>query len=121
MHSDPMIDRRRCAATSLRAAGALLAVLASVALLAACGGSSKGKSARNLDTAKVAHSIEQSILQQRHLKYTVTCPARVRQEAGRTFECLARGHTAKEPRKTVTTPFLVTIQNAHGYVTYVGK
>jgi hypothetical protein len=71
------------------------------------------------NTARVAHSIESSILAQRHLHYHVLCPVKVPQEQGRTFECVATGHNAKH--KLATTPFLVTIQNKRGYVTYVGK
>ncbi len=101
----------------------LVCALSSAALLSACGSSSSPKeptAKTNLNTARVARSIEQSIVAQRGLKAKVTCPAPVPQEAGRTFECQAVTHAAKAPHKATTTPFLVTIQNPRGYVTYVG-
>ena len=102
--------------------GVLVPVLCSGALLGACGSSSsKGTATKtNLNTARVASSIEQSIVSQRKLQAKVTCPASVPQEAGRTFECQAVTRAVKAPHKATTTPFLVTIQNAKGYVTYVG-
>jgi hypothetical protein len=101
----------------------MLAALSSAALVSACGSSSSSTSTAgktNLNTARVAHSIEQSILTQRHLKAKVTCPALVPQEAGKTFECEAVTRAATAPHKKTTTPFLVTVQNVRGYVTYVG-
>jgi Domain of unknown function (DUF4333) len=92
--------------------------------LAACGSSSKSSGSKgktNLNTARVARSIEQSILSQRHLRSRVVCPAAVPQEKGRTFECIATTETIKRPVKHAKTPFVVTIQNDNGYVTYEGK
>jgi len=40
---------------------------------------------------------------------------------GSTFECTARITAAKPPHAVTSSPFLVTIQNNRGYVTYVGK
>jgi hypothetical protein len=115
----PSTRARSRAATVL---GVLVPMLCCGALLGACGSSSsKGTAAKtNLNTTRVAHSIEQSILTQRHLAAKVACPPLVPQEAGRTFECAAVTRAAKAPHKATTTPFLVTIQNAKGYVTYVG-
>ena len=105
-----------------RCPGTLAGALACAALIGACGSSkssstSTGASTK-LDTARVARSIEQSILAQRHLKAIVSCPTGVLQEAGHTFECTAR---IKKGKKVTSTPFVVTIHNSRGYVTYVGK
>ena len=106
-----------------RSAGVVVA-LACAALIGACG-SSKSATTSNpkakLDTARVARSIEQSILAQRHLSSTVVCPTGVRQEKGKTFECVATTRTITKPVKVGKTPFVVTIQNDKGYVTYAGK
>jgi hypothetical protein len=105
---------------------AAVAALASVVLLSACGSSkstTSSPSAANAheDTARVARSIEQSILAQRHLPSKVVCPAAVPQEKGRIFECIATTRTTKRPSKLVKTVFVVTVQNSRGYATYVGK
>ena len=97
--------------------------LTCAALLGACGSSSStssGGAKTVLNTVRVSRSIEESVLKERKLHATVVCPAGVPQEAGRTFECQAVTRAAKAPHTTTTTPFLVTVQNAHGYVTYVG-
>jgi hypothetical protein len=100
-----------------------LVALASSGLLAACGSSksSSGSSTAKLDTARVARSIEQSILAQKHLPSKVNCPSGVPQEQGRTFECIAITKAVKKPHNPVRTRFVVTIQNSRGYVTYEGK
>ena len=71
---------------------ALLAatLLACAVALAACGSksSSEGGSAR-LSTAQTKAAIEESILRERHVHATVTCPAEVVKAKGTTFECLA--------------------------------
>ena len=97
--------------------------LAFAAVLSACGSKSSTSStpAKNVDTAKVARSIEQSILAQRHLPSTVVCPVTVPAERGKTFDCTATTHTTKKPHTAVKTTFLVTVQNNRGGVTYVGK
>jgi anti-sigma factor RsiW len=102
--------------------GVVLA-LACAALIGACGSSKSAtsQSKAKLDTARVARSIEQSILAQRHLRSTVVCPTAVPQVKGETFECLATTRTITKPVKVGKTPFLVTIQNGNGYVTYAGK
>jgi hypothetical protein len=105
--------------------GAIVAVaaLACAALLSACGSSTSTTStkATNLDTARVARSIEQSVLTERHLVVTVTCPVTVPQETGRTFVCTATGKSKTKPPTAINTPFTVTIQNSKGYVTYKGE
>jgi hypothetical protein len=66
-----------------------------------------------LDTPKVESSIRQSVLAQRHLSATVTCPAEVLQQAGLSFTCTASvGHRGY--------PFVVTETNGRGHVRYVG-
>jgi hypothetical protein len=105
-----------------RGGTAAITTLACAALVSACG-SSKGSSSSpsNLDTARVARSIEGAVLEKRKLHATVTCPERVPQEAGRTFECVATIRATKPPHAVTRTPFVVTIQNNRGYVTYVGR
>ena len=106
-----------------RSAGVVLAI-ACAALVVACGSSKSAttsQSKANVDTARVARSIEQSILAQRHLRSTVVCPTAVPQVKGNTFECVATTRTVTKPVKVGKTPFVVTIQNANGYVTYAGK
>jgi hypothetical protein len=111
--------------------GAVLAVaaLAGAALLSACGSSSSSTSTsgsasgKTLNTARIALSIEDSILSQRHIHAKVTCPATVPQEQGKTFTCIATSSSVvtkngKKVASTVTTPFTVTQQNNRGYVTY---
>ena len=100
-----------------------VAAVSGALMLSACGSNSKTSSSgkTKLDTARVARSIEQSILSQRHLRAKVVCPTAVPQEKGRTFECIATTETIKPPVKVGKTPFVVTVQNANGYVTYEGK
>jgi hypothetical protein len=95
------------------------------ALISACGsstGSSGSAQPRyaNLDVARVERSIERSIMSQRHLESKVVCPAIVAQRPGK-FPCIATTFSAKKPRKRIKTPFVVTIHNTSGYVTYIGK
>jgi hypothetical protein len=104
---------------------ATVAALACAALMSACGSSSTSStsstSTKILNTARVAASIEQSILKERHLSAKVICPTTVVQEAGKTFQCVATSTATKAPFVVTKTPFVVTIQNSKGYVTYVGK
>jgi hypothetical protein len=100
------------------------AALACAALLSACGGSSSTSSepaTTTVNTAQVASSIKETVLTKRHLHVTVVCPASVPAEKGKTFECIATGHSTTPPHAVTKTPFLVTIQSNRGYVTYVGK
>jgi hypothetical protein len=125
MPIEPSNPSRGRLAQSRRGATATLAALACLTLISACGSSgsssSSGGTKTNLDTKRVARSIEESIVAQRHLKSTVSCPPVVVQEKGRTFECVATITSAKKPAKVTKTPFVVTVKNSKGYVTYVGK
>src|SRR5271163_4664026 len=109
-HTTPAIVRIRRAA---------IAAVACAALVGACGSSGSSSTATtSLNTTLVAKSIEESVLSKRHLHVTVTCPANVVQEEGKTFVCTATSHSAKNPSTVVTTPFKVTVQNNKGFVTY---
>lgn len=125
MHIKPPTPRTVTVVQARRGAIVAITALACAALLSACGGSSSSStsstSTTNLDTARVAKSIEASVLTQRHLRVKVTCPATVPQEAGRTFVCTATGHSTTKPSTVTTTPFTVTIQTNKGYVTYKGE
>jgi hypothetical protein len=106
-----------------RRAGVVVTAVGFAALMSACGSSKSSTSststAANLNTARVARSIQQSIFSQRHLRAKVICPAVVPQQPGKTFECVATTRVGKRP--AVTTPFIVTVRSNKGYVTYVGK
>lgn len=93
------------------------ALLATALALAGCGGSQAPKS---LDVARVAKAIEVSIQHQRHLQATVICPPKVLQKPGR-FACVATTLTRGKSHREVKTPFLVTIHNDKGWVSYVGE
>jgi hypothetical protein len=69
----------------------LASALACALLLVACGSSksSGSTSGEVLSTAQTKAAIEESILKQRHLHATVTCPTEVVKEKGVTFECIA--------------------------------
>jgi hypothetical protein len=128
MRVDPTVSRAVSVPRARRGAGLALAALACAALMSACGSSTPSTSSTpgsatkiDLNTTRVEHSIEQSILSERHLASTVVCPSAVPQEAGRTFECVASTPSAKKPGTLIKTPFVVTIQNKSGYVTYAGK
>jgi hypothetical protein len=123
----PTLTFTRPVAVRLRrgAIGAIT-VLACAALASACGSSKgstegSGGAKTNVDTAKVAASIEQTVLTKRGIHAKVTCPATVAAVPSATFECIATNRATKPPFTVTKTPFLVTIQNARGYVTYVGK
>src|ERR1700730_18274622 len=71
--------------------------LACAALISACGSSSSTNSnPQKRNTARVAASIEGSILTKRHLHATVTCPPEVPQEKGKTFVCVATSQSTKK-------------------------
>lgn len=94
------------------------AVVACALALGACGSSSSTTSSTTstkLDTHRVAVAIEQSIRSERHVRAKVICPTSVPQLKGKTFFCVA---TTKNGGKRTSTPFSVTVQNSHGYVTY---
>jgi hypothetical protein len=112
------MERRACTWT---VAGAAVICVA----LSACGSSTdspstaQGKYAK-LDIARVERSIERSIMAQRHLESKVVCPTTVAQRPGK-FPCIATTFTAKKPYKKLKTPFVVTVHNTSGYVTYIGR
>jgi hypothetical protein len=123
MRISPKISRQALSRSGTVAVG-LAAALVCAAAMSACGSKSKSSSsgaATNVNTAQVASSIHQSILAQRHLASTVVCPPVVVAQAGKTFECVATTTTTTKPVHQVKTPFVVTIQNNRGGVTYVGK
>jgi len=108
--------------------GSILAAsaLACAALLSACGSSSTSSStasttAKTVNSSQVERSIEESVLSERHIHTTVVCPAAVPAIKGQTFECIATSHSTTNPPTESKTPFVVTVQNNSGYVTYVGK
>lgn len=90
------------------------------ALLVACGSGGSSTTKVYLDIPRVERSIKRSILAQRNLHATVVCPTHVLQKPGK-FICIATTYSVKKPHREIRTPFLVTIQNTKGYVTYVGK
>ncbi len=98
-----------------RGVAVLACALACGALLGACGSSGT----KNLDVAKVERAIERSIMSQRHLASTVVCPTVVPQKPGR-FACIATTVSPTTHRQ-IKTPFLVTVHNDKGWVSYVGK
>ena len=104
-----------------------VAALACAALISACGSSSSSSTSSapttTVDTARVASSIEQTVLVKRKLHVKVVCPTAVPSEVGKTFECLATptGATGTTGTTGTPVPFVVTVQNSKGYVTYVGK
>lgn len=122
MHIKPT-TQRTVSVRARRGAIGSVAVLACAALFSACGSSNSSSSTTvaNLDTQRIASSIEESVLNERHLHVTVSCPAAVPQEKGKTFVCIATGHTTKKPITVVKTPFKVTVENDKGYVTYKGE
>jgi hypothetical protein len=122
MHIKPTTQRALPVRARRGAIGAL-AALSCAALFSACGSSNSSTSTTvaNLDTTRIAKSIEESVLTERHLHVSVTCPSAVPQEKGKTFVCIATSQTTKKPITTVKTPFTVTVQNDKGYVTYKGE
>jgi 7-keto-8-aminopelargonate synthetase-like enzyme len=124
MHINPATSRTPGAARARRGAGVAVAALACALLVSACGSSSSSSSSTattTVDTARVAASIQQSVLTERHLRVTVVCPSTVPQEKGKTFICIATGHSAKNPAVVTKTPFKVTVQTDKGYTTYIGE
>jgi hypothetical protein len=83
--------------------------LTASALIVACG-SSPG----TLDTARVQHAIEASILAQHELHTVVVCPSNVPLHAGHAFTCTARLEAGSYP---VT----VTETNGSGHVRYENR
>lgn len=89
-------------------------LLACAVALPACGSSKSGSElgSQSLSTAQTKAAIEDSILKERHIHATVTCPAEVIKEKGVTFQCLAV--TSSGARTT----FHVIEVNGRGAVRY---
>lgn len=68
-----------------------------------------------LDIAKVQHAIEASVLAQRRVRASVSCPAEVLQQAGIRFRC-----TAAVDAGARSYPFLVTEVDRAGHLSYLG-
>jgi len=114
--------RRAPAVSHPRATAVAITALACAALLSACGSSKSSSTVTTkLDTARVARSIEGTLLEKRKIHATVACPEAVPQKVGGTFECIATFRAPKPPHALSKAPFIVTIQTSRGYVTYVGK
>jgi hypothetical protein len=86
-------------------------MLACTVGLSACG-SSKSTSSEQLSTAQTKAAIEESILKERHIHATVTCPAEVVKGKGTTFQCLAVSSSGAK------TTFNVIEVNSRGGVKY---
>jgi len=80
-------------------------------------GAEDSTTGKMLNMTRVEMSIEASILRERNIHSTVTCPASVEERAGNVFTCYAEGTigAAKTPYRT---PFVVTQVNNSGYVTF---
>jgi len=76
-----------------RGLGLVLAFIAGAGVLAAVAALAGWWNATStpviLNTVKVERSIEASILSQRHLASTVSCPVNIVQKAGVVFDCVA--------------------------------
>lgn len=68
-----------------------------------------------LDIAKVEHAIEASVLHQRRVRATVSCPSEVLQQAGVAFRC-----TAAVDGGARSYPFVVTEVDDAGHLRYLG-
>ena len=99
-----------------RALGLVLAFMAGAGVLAAVAALAGWWSGTStpviLNTVKVERSIESSILSQRHLASTVSCPVNIVQKAGVVFDCLA---TVGSRQFQV----VVTETDSNGHVVYV--
>jgi Domain of unknown function (DUF4333) len=95
----PQPHRRRAPLASV------LGVLA-LATLSACGGSSS-----SLDTTRIEHAVAASILAQRGLHTTVSCPSNIPVKLGQTFTCTAKLEVG-------TYPVTVTETSSNGRVHY---
>lgn len=88
-------------------------VLIPIALAAGALGGCGSSKPKILDTERVERAIEASVLKQRHLHTTVTCPSGIERKKGVTFRCLALYRGGR-------TPFVVTEDDAKGSVHYKG-
>jgi len=101
----PETTRRRASAGRRLLALALAAGV----LLAACGSSEP-----KLDTGRVERAVQASILAQRGLRTTVTCPSDVPLKAGYSFTCNANLDVG-------TYPVTVVVTNSKGHVRYENR
>ena len=104
------------ATASRRKRPSFRALTCAAALLMACAAWGCGGSSPKLDTAPVERAIAASILDQRQVHTTVTCPKKVPRKQGTVFTCLA--HLAVGGRRY---PFSVTEVDNSGHVRYVGE
>ena len=81
-------------------------------LLAACGSGSSTTASEFLNTTQTRRAIEASILEQRKIHATVSCPSEVVREKGIRFDCVATSPSG------VRTVFHVVEANSRGYVEY---
>ncbi len=81
-------------------------------LLAACGSGSSTTASEFLNTTQTRRAIEASILEQRNIHATVSCPSEVVREKGIRFDCVATSPSG------VRTVFHVVEASSRGYVEY---
>lgn len=86
-------------------------LLACAVAVSACG-SSKSTGGEQLSTVQTKAAIEESILKERHVHATVTCPVEVVKGKGTTFQCLAVTSSGAK------TTFNVIEVNSRGAVKY---
>ena len=110
-HKPIRSSARRGAHRAPFATGTLFAFAVGL-VLAACGSGSASTSSQFLDTAQTRRAIEASILQERNLRATVSCPSEVVREKGIRFDCVA---TTPNGVKTI---FHVVEADSRGYVEY---
>lgn len=72
-----------------------------------------------LKITNVSTAIRRSVLTQRGVRSTVSCPARVLQQKGLAFTCQAVVRSGTTKVKAGTYPFRVTQADDAGHVTYV--
>jgi hypothetical protein len=120
-YAAPMNNEISTISPTRRAFSLAATALVAAALLSACGSSGGGGSTttgKKLEVARVEKSIEGSILNEKHMHATVTCPE-VEQKAGDTFTCVATGTVTKgNTAVPFRTPFTVEQVNDKGYVYY---
>lgn len=85
--------------------------MSAAALLVACGAWGCGGSSPKLDTAPVERAIAATILAQRQIHSTVTCPEEVPRKRGTAFTCLAHLAVGAYPVHVAET-------NSSGHVRY---
>jgi hypothetical protein len=96
--------------TRVQTAGVLAAAFSALAL-GGCGSGAGASSTITLDSVHVERAIATSILRERGLEATVTCPASVPQQVHHVFTCQAHLNVG-------TYPVTVTETNGDGHVRY---